>query len=246
MSSISRELEKGSPHHIFQHNIKNSMYHVIRDHRRCSQDFCTYERTESAELPWPDDSTKEIQVCENKNFHLLAEHICLLRWPSSIIFLEHTPTHVSWFIVIEVPMGVINLMSFSSDRNLIFLLPIFLNLVWGNALEDVRLHYAPFLLIQTILERMAALPSIELNGNSNLGESYMNTRTHTDGGKMADRGKRRSWNSHCYGKTRRHVVPVPVVGAKYNFTNYPMLVKTLTHRFLLDNWSCQLHTHIEI
>ena len=146
MSSISSELERGSPHNIFQHNIKNSMYHVIRDHRRCSQDFCTYERTESAELPWPDDSTKEIQVCENKNFHLLAEHICLLRWPSSIIFLEHTPTHVSWFIVIEVPMGVINLMSVSSDRSLIFLLPIFLNLVWGNALEDVRLHYAPFYL----------------------------------------------------------------------------------------------------
>ena len=52
---------------------------------------------------------------------------------------------------------------------------------------------------------MAALPTIELNENSNLAESYMNTRTHMDGGKMVDRGKKRSWNSRCYGKTRHHV-----------------------------------------
>ena len=65
MSSISSAIRRGSPRHLLQHDIKNSMYHVIGDHRRCSEDFCTHERSEAAELPWPDDTTKEIKVREN-------------------------------------------------------------------------------------------------------------------------------------------------------------------------------------
>ena len=52
-------------------------------------------------------------------------------------------------------------------------------------------------------------------------DTHMNTRTCVDGWKMVNRGKKRSWNSRCYGKTRCHIVRTKSCRCKYNFNELP-------------------------
>ena len=52
-------------------------------------------------------------------------------------------------------------------------------------------------------------------------DTHMNARTRIDGGKMVNRGKKRSWNSRCYGKTKCHIVRTKICRCKYNFHTLP-------------------------
>ena len=51
--------------------------------------------------------------------------------------------------------------------------------------------------------------------------THMNARTRIDGGKIVNRGKKISWNSCCYGKTRCHIVQTKSCRCKYNFNTLP-------------------------